>query len=93
MINLDTLAKVADIVSSLTVFAGAGFALVQLRRGGLAVVMWRKLRRWTGEVRRENAQPSWAEWFQWLAERLQEFAGAKELQPAYSRYSSWRPRS
>jgi hypothetical protein len=66
------------------------FPIVLELTGGLAVLMWRKLERWTSEVRLENAQPSWAEWFQWLAERLREHQGDKQRQPAYLRYASWR---
>jgi len=78
----------------LLVFRGmTPFSIVEELTGGLTVLMWRKLRRWTYDVRAENTQPSWAEWFQWLAERLREHAGDKEAAPAYSRFSSWRPRS
>jgi hypothetical protein len=69
------------------------FSMVREIVGGVAVVMWRKLERWASDVRSEQGQPSWAEWFQWLAERLVEYSGGKEAQPAYVRWTSWRPRS
>jgi hypothetical protein len=69
------------------------FSIVKELTGGLTMVLWRKLQRWTREVRTENVQPSFAEWFQWLAERLREHAGDKATQPAYTRFSTWRPRS
>jgi hypothetical protein len=68
------------------------FSMVRELTGGLAVVMWRKLARWTDAVRREQAQPSWAEWFQWLAEQLTREAEQKESNPAYTRFAEWRPR-
>jgi hypothetical protein len=69
------------------------FFLVRELTGGIAVVLWRKLRRWIDDVRREQSQPSWAEWYQWLAERLEAMNVSKEAQPAYMRHSDWRPRS
>ena len=69
------------------------FSMVRELTGGIAVVLWRKLRRWTAEIRAEQSQPSWAEWFQWLAERLGAQHESKEAQPAYVRHAKWRPRS
>jgi len=68
------------------------FSMVRELTGGLAVVMWRKLARWMEAVRLEQSQPSWAEWFQWLAEQLAREAAQKESNPAYERFASWRPR-
>ena len=67
------------------------FQLVRQLTGGIAVVMWRKLRRWNSEVRNEQSQPSWAEWFQWLAELMQRHADEKETEPAYKKYAAWAP--
>jgi hypothetical protein len=67
------------------------FSMVRELTGGLAVVMWRKLARWTDTVRQEQAQPSWAEWFQWLAEQLVRDGDEKEAQPAYQKFADWRP--
>ena len=68
------------------------FSMVRELTGGLAVVMWRKLARWTDAVRQAQAQPSWAEWFQWLAEQLTREGEQKESNPAYVRFAEWRPR-
>ena len=57
----------------------------------VAVVMWRKLRAWAGEVRSEQRQPSFAEWFQWLAERLDQHGKDRTSPPAYERFSGWSP--
>lgn len=67
------------------------FSMVSELTGGLAVVMWRKLARWMDTVRQEQAQPSWAEWFQWLAEQLVRDSKQKEAHPAYEKFADWRP--
>jgi len=75
------------------VFRGmTSFSMVRELTGGLAVVMWRKLARWMDTVRQEQAQPSWAEWFQWLAEQLGRDSEQKEANPAYEKFANWRPR-
>jgi len=70
----------------------ASFSMVRELTGGTAIVMWRKLARWMEAVRQEQAQPSWAEWFQWLAEQLARETEQKEAHPAYERFAGWRPR-
>jgi hypothetical protein len=70
----------------------ASFEMVRDLTGGLAVVMWRKLAQWMDSVRAEQAQPSWAEWFQWLAEQLAREGDRKEASPAYRKFAAWRPR-
>lgn len=67
------------------------FEMVQDLVGGIALVMWRKLERWMEDLREEQAQPSWAEWFQWLTEQLRKVSDAKESSPAYSAHADWRP--
>ena len=68
------------------------FRMVQELNGGIAFVMWRKLGRWTHELREENQQPSWGEWFQWLAEQLGREIEDAESNPAHLRHADWRPR-
>ena len=49
-----------------------GFASRELAldlAGGIMGVMWRKLHNWQLDLRKEQQQPSWAEWFEWLAEQ------------------------
>jgi hypothetical protein len=70
----------------------ASFSMVRELTGGIALVMWRKLERWMDAVRQEQAQPSWAEWFQWLAEQLARDSREKESHPAYEQFADWRPR-
>jgi hypothetical protein len=68
------------------------FSMARDLTGGLAIVMWRKLVRWTDSIRAEQDQPSWAEWFQWLADQLARESEQKEADPAYRRFADWRPR-
>lgn len=78
----------------LLVFRGVTpFSIVEELTGGLAVLMWRKLEGWEEDVRVESAQESWAEWFQWLVERLEARAREKKQKPAYEAFSRWRPTS
>ena len=67
------------------------FHFVSELTGGLAVVMWRKLATWVDSVRKEQSQPSWAEWFQWLAEQLTRESELKDARPANERFADWRP--
>lgn len=67
----------------------APFSLVLDLAGGIITVMWHKLGPWMSQVRVEQTQPSWAEWFQWLAMQCERH---KNLQaPAYSKYLDWMP--
>lgn len=67
----------------------APFKLVVELAGGIVVVMWRKLGAWLDHVRSEQDQPSWAEWFQWLAQQCD--AAKKQSVPAHLREADWRP--
>jgi len=67
----------------------APFDLVLDLAGGIVSVMNRKLRVWQAELREEQQQPSWGEWFEWLGEQA---AGRKsETAPAYVRHRDWHP--
>ena len=65
------------------------FNLVQELAGGMIVVMARKLSSWLETVREEQAQPSWAEWFQWLAALME--SSNDESTPAYVKHRHWQP--
>lgn len=67
----------------------APFSLVLELAGGIIVVMWHKLGPWMSQVRVEQAQPSWAEWFQWLAMQCERHKNAQT--PAYSKHRDWVP--
>ena len=67
----------------------APFRLVLELAGGIIVVMWHKLGPWMVQVRAEQGQPSWAEWFQWLAQQCERRKNPGE--PAYTKHDSWVP--
>jgi hypothetical protein len=67
----------------------APLPLVQDLVGGFAVVTWRRLKPWITELRVEQSNPSDSEWFQWLAEQLEQRKAHKV--PAYVQHRGWVP--
>jgi hypothetical protein len=65
------------------------FRLVVELAGGIIVVMWRKLGPWLIHTRELQQQPSWAEWFDWLAQQCERHKD--EQTPAYIRHANWIP--
>ncbi len=59
--------------------------------GGAVVVLWRKLAPWVEELRKEWSRESVYEWFQWLAERLQEQQGFDTIEGAHVMHRNWKP--
>ena len=66
------------------------FLIVKNLIGKSIIVLWHKLQYWVFDLRRRLDLPEAFEWFQWLAERLEECTGPDE-QPAYEAYKSWKP--
>jgi hypothetical protein len=76
----------------LLVFRGVTpFHLVRELTGGAAIAMWRKLHVYYEEVREERSHERIAEWFQWLAERLEEHEAIAPTQAAQQRFADWEP--
>jgi hypothetical protein len=67
------------------------FCLVQQLMGGTIQASWRVLRPHTEWLRRKLSRPSIHEWFQWMAERLDEFPEYRDEEGAYSKYLEWKP--
>ncbi|MEZ5502041.1 MAG: hypothetical protein R3E50_05060 [Halioglobus sp.] len=63
----------------------ASFRLIQELTGGLLLMMWRKLETWIRTTRKEQGNPRFGEWVQWLAERIEE--RESEMVPAYEAYA------
>lgn len=63
--------------------------LVEQLVGGLGVSLWHQLRPWITHVRELQSQPRLLEWFQWLAERLEE-RGNHSAVPAHIQFRSWK---
>ncbi len=67
------------------------FRLVQQLMGGTIQAHWRVLRPHTEWLRGKLSRPSIHEWFQWLAERLDEYPEYRDEEGAYSKYGDWKP--
>jgi hypothetical protein len=57
--------------------------------GGVIITMVRKLRCYMEDLRVEQHQPSWGEWFEWLGDQVENVKSQQE--PAHIRYRGWRP--
>lgn len=58
--------------------------------GSTTVLLWQKLEQWVYDLREELGSSDAFEWFQWLAERLDENHDPNE-KPAFETYKSWQP--
>jgi hypothetical protein len=67
------------------------FRLVQQLMGGTIQASWRVLSLHTNYTREELCRPSVHEWFQWLAERLDEHPEYLDEVGAYAKYQDWKP--
>ncbi len=67
------------------------FRLVQQLMGGTIQASWRVLEPHTQMLREKLGRPSIHEWYQWLAERLNEHPEYKDEEGAYSKYKDWQP--
>jgi hypothetical protein len=65
-------------------------SLVEELVGGVGVHLWRRLEPWAQSVRDEQNQPLLLEWFEWLADRLDD-RKRPQAAPAYVRLREWRP--
>jgi hypothetical protein len=57
--------------------------------GGVCVESWLRLSQFMRDSRAESERDTMSEWFQWLAERLQEHHERCGRPPAYERYRNW----
>lgn len=67
------------------------FRLVQQLMGGTIQASWRVLRPHTEWNREKLSRPSIHEWFQWLAERLNEYPEYRDEEGANLKYACWKP--
>jgi hypothetical protein len=66
------------------------FAVVNNLVGISTVVLWRKLENWTITLRQDLGEDAVFEWFQWLADRLQQQEYV-QIEPAYLAHRDWQP--
>ena len=56
--------------------------------GGVVSVMSKKLHNWMEEVREEQQQPSFCEWFEWLGDQAR--AAKSKSRPAHIEHRNWK---
>ncbi len=92
--------RTGDVYCTAAAFEGLGvlvhrgeinLGLVKDLFSGPIVVTWSKLRRYIEDERMEVGRETWAEWIQWLAERVMEDEETTGIVPAYIAYRDWQP--
>ena len=58
---------------------------------GFIVIAWLKLRRFIEDERKVTGRVTWAEWVQWLAERVIDRERTRGVVPAYIEHREWKP--
>lgn len=66
------------------------FQIVNNLIGMSAILVWQKLELWVVALRGDIGSPMAFEWFQWLAERLEEHQD-RDSTPAYKAFGDWQP--
>ncbi len=66
------------------------FMVVYNLIGHTTVILWRKLEIWVTDLRIETGNQGAFEWFQWLAERLEQYQPG-DAQPAHVLHRDWVP--
>ena len=56
---------------------------------GFIIITWKKMQRYIEEQRKIHARESWAEFTQWLAERVIERESKNTVVPAYIKHKDW----
>ena len=59
--------------------------------GGIIRASWKRLRPYIEEQRMETNLPNMAEWFQWLAERLEEYGRTEKSVGTHIAFKDWEP--
>jgi hypothetical protein len=59
--------------------------------GGVVRGSWRRLHRYIESERDALDMPAFGEWFQWLAERLEQYPQPEKRVGAHIAFSSWKP--
>lgn len=67
----------------------AEFHLVMDLAGGVSASMYRKLKNWIDAKREQQNQPSWAEWFEWMANLADTYKDEHTL--TKRQVANWRP--
>ncbi len=85
------IASTMETIGVMTYHRIVPFMVVNNLIGASTVILWRKLKLWTEALRGELGQPYAFEWFQWLAERLDEDHAGGDARAAYEAHVDWKP--
>lgn len=58
--------------------------------GGMTLAFWSRAKNWAGRERERTGTPKYAEWCEWLANRITERREQLGHEPAYRLYADWR---
>ncbi|HEY5048925.1 MAG TPA: hypothetical protein VII49_13000 [Rhizomicrobium sp.] len=74
------------------VFRGfIGIETIDQLLGGITAILWLRIKPWAERDRKQTANPRQYEWFQWLAERLEDrHRLLSDADPAYVRHADWK---
>jgi len=76
----------------LMVFRGiVPLEMVNQLLGGVCVESWARLSQYMQDSRAESGRKTMSEWFQWLAEHLEEHHARYGRPPAYEQHREWHP--
>jgi hypothetical protein len=90
----------SDIYNWLGSMEGIGFLvfhgavpleIVDRGASGPVILSWRKLEGYVREERARTGRETMWEWFQWLAERLEEYEAVTPRIPAHVEHRDWQP--
>lgn len=93
----ETVAAVEDVMLTFEVVGLMVFErTIHLRTvdrmmGGLVRLAWRRTSPFAKAYRETTGNGAFGEWFQWLAERLEEFGDPGKLKGAHILYRGWKP--
>ena len=79
-----------EVIGVMTFQRNVPFATVDNLIGQTTIILWRKLQNWVVALRNDSGNESAFEWFQWLAERLEQYQPA-DPHPAYVTHKDWVP--
>ena len=89
--NVMLLAYTFESLGILVYRREASLDLVDEMFGGVVILAWQRLQPFITSERQRIGNPQMMEWFQWLAERLQEHRTKPGTAPAYELHRRWKP--
>jgi hypothetical protein len=79
-----------EVIGVMTFQRNVSFSTVDNLIGQTTIILWRKLQKWVVALRTDSGNESAFEWFQWLAERLEQYQPS-DPHPAYDGHKDWVP--